>query len=260
MFYVIISFNIQYYVYLFYTMRRNFYINDELKSMISNFIYEIENYNCIISKYINLKDSKDIIIRQSFFIDRAMEALKNLNDLNSRSFKLNMNFENINNIIENVIDDFSDVFKSKGVKVNINNNICNNFDILMDRNRVRNGLLSIFMFIYNVVKTNSNINVFYDFLNYDNEDFIIMDNNNKVNNNIEKYIDVSIIFECNCIPKEVKRKLFTSPLIYYENCNFNNLYLYTAYNIIKMHSGNMWFESLKNKERINIIFPAKNKL
>lgn len=247
-------------------MKQNFYINDKLKDLISNLIYEIQNYNCIISKYTNLErcteEYKNIVSRQSFFIERTMEAFNDFNDINSKSFILNMNFEDVNNIIDIVTDDFSDIFKSKRVKYSIYNNMNNNSTVLMDRSKLMSSLYNIFTFIYNIVKVNSSINILCDFLYYDNEDFLMMNNGN--NNNeydySRKYIDISVIFECDKIPKEVKRKFFKTPLISYENITFNNLYLYTAYNIIKMHSGNMWFESLENKERINIIFPAKNKL
>ena len=247
-------------------MKQSFYINDKLKDLISNLIYEIQNYNCIISKYMNLEnydeEYKNIVKRQSFFIDRTMEALNDFNDINSKSFKLNMNFENIDNIINNAIDNFSDIFKSKRVKFTIDNNISDDCTVLMDRSKLVSSLFNILTFIYNVIKVNSSIDILCNFLHYDNEDFLIMNDsiNNEGSESIKKYIDISIIFECDSIPREIKRKFFKTPLISYENSTFNNLYLYTAYNIIKLHSGNIWFEVLDNKERINIIFPAKNKL
>ena len=247
-------------------MKQSFYINDKLKYLISNLIYEIQNYNCVISKYMNSEkydeEYKNIVKRQSFFIDRTMEALNDFNDINSKSFELNMNFENVDNIINNVVDNFSDIFKSKRVKFTINNNMNDDCTVLMDRNKLISSLFNILTFIYNVIKVNSSIDILCNFLHYDNEDFLIMNNsmNNDQSESIKKYIDISIIFECERIPREIKRKFFKTPLISYDNFNFNNLYLYTAYRTIREHYGNIWFESVKNEQRINIIFPAKNKL
>lgn len=256
-------------------MKQSFYMNDKLKELISNLIYDVQNYNSIILKYIDLErcannycnESRNTIVRQSFLINRTMEALNDFNNISSSSFELSMNFENINNIINDVLNNVLDLFKSKRVKFTLNDDISNDCIVMMDRARIKGSLLNIFSFIYNIIKINSNLNITCSLIDYDDEDFLLINGINSISKDDEKKlelnrecIDISITFECDKIPEDIKRKLFKTPLISYKNMNFNNLYLYTAYNIIKKHYGNIWIESLENKERINIVFPAKNKL
>lgn len=257
-------------------MKQSFYMNDKLKELISNLIYDVQNYNSVILKYIDLErcannycnESRKTIVRQSFLINRTMDALNDFNNITSSSFELSMNFEDINNIINEVLDNVIDLFKSKRVKFTLNDDILDGYIVMMDRARIKGSLLNICSFIYNIIKINSTLNISCNLIDYDDdEDFLIMNGVNVISQHDEKKlalskecIDISITFECDKIPEDVKRKLFKTPLISYENMNFNNLYLYTAYNIIKKHYGNVWIESLENKERINIVFPAKNKL
>ena len=257
-------------------MKKTFYMNDNLRLLLSNLIYDVQNYNSVISKYIDLErcpnnycnESRNTIVRQTFLISRTMEALNDFNEISSNSFKLNMNLENIKNIFNEVLDDTIDLFKSKRVKFTLENSIVNECTIMMDRNRIKSSLLNIFSFIYNIVKFNGKVDINYDLIEYDDDQYFLLINRvgflsrykeKKLELN-KRCIDISITFDSEGIPQNIKKKLFKTPLISYDNMNFNNLYLYTAYNIIKKHYGNMWIESLKNKERINIIFPAKNKL
>ena len=44
-------------------MKKVFYINDKLKSLLSNIIYEIQNYNSTIMKYTeNIQNNIDFMI------------------------------------------------------------------------------------------------------------------------------------------------------------------------------------------------------
>lgn len=257
-------------------MKQSFYINDKMKDLISNIIYDIQNYNSIISKYIDLErcannycnESRNTIIRQSFLINRTMEALHDFNDINSNSFKLNMNFEDINIIMNEVLDDILNLFKSKNIRFKFDDKIMKECIVMMDRSKIKGSLLNIFSFIFNIVKLNSIINISYSLIDYnDDENFLLMNGVDNISEKEKKKlilnkecIDISITFTCDEIPDDIKRRLFKTPLISYENFNFNNIYLYTAYETIKEHYGNVWMESMKNKQRINIIFPAKNKL
>ena len=257
-------------------MKQGFYINNKLKDLISNIIYDVQNYNSIISKYIDLErctnnycnESRNTIVRQSFLINRTMEALRDFNDINSKSFKLNMNFENMNTIINESLDSILDLFKSKRIKSTLNNNISDNCILMMDRERVKGCILNVFSFIYNIIKINSSMNISCNLVDYDDDkSFLYMNGVNNISEKDEKKlelskecIDISVTFVSDDIPDDIRRKLFKTPLISYENTNFNNLYLYTAYKIIKEHYGDIWIETLENKQRINIILPAKNKL
>lgn len=257
-------------------MKQNFYINSKLKDLISNIIYDIKNYSGIINKYIDFErcsnnycsESKNTIIRQSFLINRTMEALNDFNDINSDSFKLNMNFENINLIINESLDSILDLFRSKRIKITLDNNISDGLISMMDRSRIKGSLLNIFSFIYNIIKVNSSMNILCSLINYeDNENFLYMNGVDKISERERKKlelnkecIEISLIFVSDEIPEEIKRMLFKTPLISYGNINFNNIYLYTAYNIIKKHYGNIWMETFENKQRINIIFPADKRL
>ena len=141
-------------------MKQSFYMNEKLKELISNLIYDVQNYNSIILKYIDLErcannycsESRNTIVRQSFLINRTMEALNDFNNINSRSFELSMNFENINNIINEVLDSILDLFKSKRVKFTLNDDILKSCTVMMDRARIKGSLLNIFSFIYNIIK------------------------------------------------------------------------------------------------------------
>ena len=257
-------------------MKQNFYINKKVKSLISNLIYDIQNYNSVILKYINLErcannycnESRNTVVRQSFLIGRTMEALNDFNEITSNSFKLSMNFENINNLINEVLDSVLNLFQSKRVKFTLNNDKLNEYVFMMDRSRIKSSILNIFSFIFNIVKINSSINIFCNIVDYDDdENFLFMNGVNSISRYnrrklklSKKVIDISITFECDKIPNEIRKKLFKTPIISYDDIDINNLYLYTAYNIIDRHYGNIWIESLENKERINIVFPAKNNL
>ena len=258
------------------TMKQNFYINSKLKDLISNIIYDVQNYNSIITKYIDLErcannycsESRATIVRQSFLINRTMESLSDFNDINSDSFKLNMNFENISVIINEALDSVFDLFKSKRTKIKLDDKILTECIVLMDRDKIKRSILNIFSFIYSLIKVNTSMNISYSLINYGKDkEFLLMNGVDNISEKDEKIldlneecIDISITFECDNIPDDIKRMLFKTPLISYDNFNFNNLYLYTAYRIIREHYGNIWLESLKNEQRINIIFPAKNKL
>ena len=91
-------------------MKKVFYINDKLKSLLSNIIYEIQNYNSTIMKYTEniqnnidnsnyIKDNKATILRQSFLIDKTMKLFYDFSDINSNNLILNKTSEDINKII-----------------------------------------------------------------------------------------------------------------------------------------------------------------
>ena len=246
-------------------MRQNFYINNKIKNIMQNIIYDIKNYNGIIFKYVNLNkcyENRDTILRQSFLINRTLESLNDFNEINSNSLKLNMNLESINNLINETLNEILDLYKSKKVKLTLNKNIDDDFIFFMDRLKIKNCLLNIFSFIFSVVKINGNVDLHYSLMDYRDESLSIFNNEksyNKLKLGVE-YIDIYITFNCDLIPNEIKKKLFKSPLIFYKGSNFNNLYLYTSYKIIKKHSGDMWIKSLEDKESINLIFPVNNKL
>lgn len=257
-------------------MKQSFHINNKLKEVISNIIYDIKNYNNIISKYMDFDrcsnsdycESRSTIMRQSFLIYRTMESFSYFNEINSDSLNLSMNFGSINDVINNVLDDIINLFNAKRIKFTLEKKDINEYIIMMDMEKIKNAILNIFSFIYNIIKINSSININYNLINYDeDEEFLLMNGINKINENDEKKlelskecIDISITFECDKIPDDIKRKLFKTPLISYENIHSNNLYLYTSYKIIEKHYGNVWIESLDNREKINIVFPIKNKL
>ncbi|PTY39176.1 histidine kinase [Brachyspira hampsonii] len=257
-------------------MKQNFYINGKLKDLISNIIYDVQNYNNIISKYIDIErcannycsEARATIVRQSLLINRTMEALNDFNDINSDSFKLNMNFENISVIINEALDDIFDLFKSKRIKMTLNDKILKECIVLMDRDKIKRSILNVFTFIYNIIKVNTSMDITYNLIDYDDDkEFLLINGIDNISKKDEKTldlneecIDISITFKSDDIPDDIKRMLFKTPLISYDNFNFNNLYLYTAYRTIKEHYGNIWFESVKNEQRINIILPAKNKL
>ena len=141
-------------------MKQNFYINSKLKDLISNIIYDVQNYNSIITKYIDLErcannycsESRATIVRQSFLINRTMESLSDFNDINSDSFKLNMNFENISVIINEALDSVFDLFKSKRTKIKLDDKILTECIVLMDRDKIKRSILNIFSFICGFLK------------------------------------------------------------------------------------------------------------
>ena len=76
-------------------MKKEFYINEKTNDLISNLIYDIQNYNITISSYIknieklieekldnkNIKESKEYInsiIRQSFLIEKTVKSFSPL--------------------------------------------------------------------------------------------------------------------------------------------------------------------------------------
>lgn len=245
-------------------MRKTLYTNKKIKSLISNIIYDIQNYNLTISKYAenidktdNINEDKDSIIRQSFLIDTTMKAFNDFNDITLGNLSLNKNIENINILINNVIDNCYSLFISKRVKIKLGEEISSNFNILVDKNKIANSIFYVFMFIYNLIKSNSFIDVAYSFVNYEDERFLFFNEKSSLLNFSKDNVLISISFDSNNIPEDIKRKLFKTPLISYNGRHFNNIFLYTAYYIINRHSGNIWFDSIGSKTRINIIFPIK---
>ena len=245
-------------------MKKTLYTNKKIKLLISNIIYDIQNYNFTISKYAEnidktdeINEDKDSIIRQSFLINITMKALNDFNDITLGNLSLNKNMDNINILINNVIDNCYSLFISKRVKVKLGEGIDNNFNVLIDKNKISNSIYYVFLFIYNSVKPNGFIYVSYSFVNYDDERFLFFNDKNNLLNFSKDNILISISFDSNNIPEDIKRKLLKTPLISYNGRHFNNIFLYTAYYIINRHSGNIWFDSIGSKTRINIIFPIK---
>lgn len=243
-------------------MKKIFYINDKLRNLLSNIIYDIQNYNSTIMKYTEnisndfIKENKESILRQSFLIDKAMKVFYNFNDINSNNLILNKTVENINEIVNNISNDFLDLFLSKRIKIKfLEEENEKNYTMFLDKNRIINSISNVFLFIYNMAKINSFINISYDLINYNDEEFLFSNGfkNNLINNNLL----IKIVFESQNIPEEVELKLFKTPLLNYNNDNFNNLYLYTSYNIIVKHSGDIWIDNIENgnKKKINIVLP-----
>ena len=245
-------------------MRKTLYTNKKIKLLISNIIYDIQNYNFTISKYAEnidktdeINQDKDSIIRQSFLIDITMKAFNDFNDITLGSLSLNKNIENINVLMKNVIDNCYSLFISKRVKIKLGEEISSNFNILIDKNKIANSIFYVFLFIYNLIKANSFIDVSYSFVNYDDEGFLFFNDKNSLLNFSKDNVLISISFDSNNVPEDIKRKHFKTPLINYNGRCFNNIFLYTAYYIISKHSGNIWFDNIGSKKRINIIFPIK---
>ena len=243
-------------------MKKVFYINDKLRNLLSNIIYDIQNYNSTIMKYTEnisndfIKENKESILRQSFLIDKAMKVFYDFNDINSNNLILNKTVENINEIVNNISNDFLDLFLSKRIKIKfLEEENEKNYKMFLDKNRIINSISNVFLFIYNMAKINSFINISYDLINYNDEEFLFSNGfkNNLINNNLL----IKIVFESQNIPEEVELKLFKTPLLNYNNDNFNNLYLYTSYNIIVKHSGDIWIDNIENgnKKKINIVLP-----
>lgn len=243
-------------------MKKVFYINDKLRNLLSNIIYDIQNYNSTIMKYTEnisndfIKENKESILRQSFLIDKAMKVFYDFNDINSNNLILNKTVESINEIVNNVSNDFLDLFLSKRIKIKfLEEENEKNYTMFLDKNRIINSISNVFLFIYNMAKINSFINISYDLINYNDEEFLFSNGfkNNLINNNLL----IKIVFESQNIPEEVELKLFKTPLLNYNNDNFNNLYLYTSYNIIVKHSGDIWIDNIENgnKKKINIVLP-----
>lgn len=243
-------------------MKKVFYINDKLRNLLSNIIYDIQNYNSTIMKYTEnisndfIKENKESILRQSFLIDKAMKVFYDFNDINSNNLILNKTVENINEIVNNISNDFLDLFLSKRIKIKfLEEENEKNYTMFLDKNRIINSISNVFLFIYNMAKINSFINISYDLINYNDEEFLFSNGfkNNLINNNLL----IKIVFESQNIPEEVELKLFKTPLLNYNNDNFNNLYLYTSYNIIVKHSGDIWIDNIENgnKKKINIVLP-----
>ncbi|MEI0530592.1 histidine kinase [Brachyspira pilosicoli] len=248
-------------------MGKTLYTNKKIKLLISNIIYDIQNYNFTISKYVEnidktdeINEDKDSIIRQSFLINITMKALNDFNDITLGNLSLNKNIDNINILMNNVIDNCYNLFISKRVKIKLGEEINNNFNVLIDKNKISNSIYYVFLFIYNSIKSNGFIDVSYNFVNYDDERFLFFNENNNLLNFSKDNILISISFDSNNIPEDIKRKLFKTPLISYNGRYFNNIFLYTAYYMINKHSGNIWFDSIGSKRRINIIFPIKSGL
>ena len=243
-------------------MKKIFYINDKLRNLLSNVIYDIQNYNSTIMKYTEnisndfIKENKESILRQSFLIDKAMKVFYDFNDINSNNLILNKTVENINEIVNNISNDFLDLFLSKRIKIKfLEEENEKNYTMFLDKNRIINSISNVFLFIYNMAKINSFINISYDLINYNDEEFLFNSGfkNNLINNNLL----IKIVFESQNIPEEVELKLFKTPLLNYNNDNFNNLYLYTSYNIIVKHYGDIWIDNIENgnKKKINIVLP-----
>lgn len=248
-------------------MKKVFYINDKLKALLSNLIYDIQNYNSTIIKYTediqnnenysdNVNENRASILRQSFLIDKTMKVFYDFNDINSNNLILNKNLEDINKIVKNIANNFEDLFLSKRIKIKfLEEENEKSYIVFLDKERIINSISNVFLFIYNIAKVNSFINISYSSIDYNDEEFLF--NNGLKNNLINDNLLIKIIFESQNIPEELELKLFKTPLLTYNEDNFNNLYLYTSYNIIIRHSGDIWIDTAENgdKKKINIILP-----
>ena len=250
-------------------MKKVFYINDKLRALLSNIIYDIQNYNSTIMKYTEsiknnidssdyIKDNKATILRQSFLIDKTMKLFYDFNDINSNNLILNKTSENINKLIEGIAKEFEDLLLSKRIKIKFadnNEEDKNNYITLLDKSKIENSISNIFLFIYNMAKVNSFVEISYSSIDYNDEEFLF--NNGSKNNLINNNLLIQIVFESQNIPEELELKLFKTPLLTYNEDSFNNLYLYTAYNIIIKHSGDIWIDAIENgnKKKFNIILP-----
>ena len=255
-------------------MKKTFYINNKLRILLSNFIYDIQNYNSTIVKYmeeiqknndssdsIKEKESKESILRQLFLMDKTMKVFYDFNDINSNNLVLNKTSESIDKIIKNIVNDFENLLLSKRIKVKFEDEENNNdYKALLDKSKIDNAISNIFLFIYNLVKVNSFVNISYDLIDYNDEEFLF--NNGSRNNLINNNLLIKIVFESQNIPEELELKLFKTPLLTYNEDSFNNLYLYTSYNIIVKHSGDIWIDNIENgnKKKINIILPIRKGL
>lgn len=248
-------------------MKKVFYINDKLKALLSNLIYDIQNYNSTIIKYTediqnnenysdNVNENRASILRQSFLIDKTMKVFYDFNDINSNNLILNKNLEDINKIVKNTANNFEDLFLSKRIKIKfLEEENEKSYIVFLDKERIINSISNVFLFIYNIAKVNSFINISYSSIDYNDEEFLF--NNGLKNNLINDNLLIKIVFESQNIPEELELKLFKTPLLTYNEDNFNNLYLYTSYNIIIRHSGDIWIDTVENgdKKKINIILP-----
>lgn len=248
-------------------MKKVFYINDKLKALLSNLIYDIQNYNSTIIKYTediqnnenysdNVNENRASILRQSFLIDKTMKVFYDFNDINSNNLILNKNLEDINKIVKNTANNFEDLFLSKRIKIKfLEEENEKSYIVFLDKERIINSISNVFLFIYNIAKVNSFINISYSSIDYNDEEFLF--NNGLKNNLINDNLLIKIVFESQNIPEELELKLFKTPLLTYNEDNFNNLYLYTSYNIIIRHSGDIWIDTIENgdKKKINIILP-----
>ena len=250
-------------------MKKIFYINNKLRALLSNIIYDIQNYNSTIMKYTEsiknnidssdyIKDNKATILRQSFLIDKTMKLFYDFNDINSNNLILNKTSENINKLIEGIVKEFEDLLLSKRIKIKFaddNEEDKNNYITLLDKSKIENSISNIFLFIYNMAKVNSFVEISYSSIDYNDEEFLF--NNGSKNNLINNNLLIQIVFESQNIPEELELKLFKTPLLTYNEDSFNNLYLYTAYNIIIKHSGDIWIDAIENgnKKKFNIILP-----
>ena len=255
-------------------MKKIFYINNKLRILLSNFIYDIQNYNSTIIKYmgeiqknsdypesIKEKENKESILRQLFLIDKTMKTFYDFNDINSNNLILNKTSESIDKIVKNIVSDFENLLLSKRIKVKFENEENNKeYGAFLDKSKIDNAISNVFLFIYNIAKINSFVNISYNLIDYNDEEFLF--NNGSRNNLINNNLLIKIIFESQNIPEELELKLFKTPLLTYNEDNFNNLYLYTSYNIIVKHSGDIWIDNIENgnKKKINIILPIRKDL
>ena len=251
-------------------MKKIFYINNKLRILLSNFIYDIQNYNSTIIKYMgeiqknsdeSIKENKESILRQLFLMDKTMKTFYDFNDINSNNLILNKTSESIDKIVKNIVSDFENLLLSKRIKVKFENEENNKeYGALLDKSKIDNAISNVFLFIYNIAKINSFVNISYNLIDYNDEEFLF--NNGSRNNLINNNLLIKIVFESQNIPEEIELKLFKTPLLNYNNDNFNNLYLYTSYNIIVKHSGDIWIDNIENgnKKKINIILPIRKGL
>lgn len=252
-------------------MKKEFYINEKTNDLISNLIYDIQNYNITISSYIknieklieekldnkDIKESKEYInsiIRQSFLIEKTVKSFNEFSNINSSGLVLNKILDNINDIINDVINDFKPLLLSKKIKILKEQD--DEILSLIDKIKIKNAISNIFVFIFNYLKVNSILDIKYSIINYSEEEFIFSVGSER-SNLINKYVSISISFLSNNIPEELRKKLLKKAIIYCNDINFNNLYLYSSYNIIKKHLGDMWIDKVGSKNRITVLLPIE---
>lgn len=230
--------------------------NDDITAILPHAIYDIKTSIILINKYAKEKNSNDVVIRQSFIIDRVINSLNDFKDIKLKSTIFMKSLEDIILLLEQSIEECKILFSSKKIEIKLKKNEIP-YNIMIDRNKMMNSFLNIFLYIFLVGKINGKIKIYYNTIDYQEEANLFSINKNEM---ISEAIEIIINFECDRISDKVRKHLFTAPLIFYRKNHINNLYLYTAGNIIKKHTGKIWSNSTENGESIIILFPLKSKL
>lgn len=237
-------------------VRKKIFFNNYSLELMLQIMSKIKTSNIVIEKCAKENKNYEIILRQSFLIDRITDSINDYIYLKDSLEKITKSYENIYDIITDSLEKSRIILSGKNIKAKIKENHIHQY-IFANREMIVNALLNIFSHIFLTAYINSKISIKTNLIDYEDDlDIFFLKEKAAVNKNLE----VNITFKGETIPSKARKQLFKKPIVKYHKSYTNNLYLYTAGKIIEKHNGRIWAKKTAEGESIIILLPLELKV